>query len=74
MSTQDSELVKDINHKIEQAKRNIDQGEIGRTLAMNKINEIKLSLSQIKDNFQKEAELAVSNGKGAEPMQTVQQK
>ena len=39
------------------------QGEIGRTLAMTKINEIKLALSQVKENFEKESDNAVSNAK-----------
>ena len=71
----------DIEHKLEQATRNVAQGELGRTLAMNKINDIKLSLGQFKDNFIQEAEQAVvdpttqdeNNGTPA-PTMTVAQK
>ena len=51
----------DIDKKIDQATRNVAQGELGRTLAMNKINDIKLSLSQFKENFIQEAEQAVND-------------
>uniref|UniRef100_A0A7S3MYK4 Uncharacterized protein n=1 Tax=Strombidium inclinatum TaxID=197538 RepID=A0A7S3MYK4_9SPIT len=42
---------------------------------MNKINEVKLSLGQIKDNFAKETAHAVSNGQSEEsPMYNLQTK
>ena len=37
------------------------QGEIGRTLAMTKINEIKIALAEVKENFEKESANAASN-------------
>ena len=52
--------------KIDQAKRNVAQGELGRTLAMNKINEIKLSLAQYKEHFQELAQHAITDPKGEE--------
>ena len=42
---EDELFLKQIDVFIDQAGRNTQQGEIGRTLAMNKINEIKLQLS-----------------------------
>ena len=55
-------LMTEIDTKVAQAERNANQGELGRTLAMNKINEIKLHLSQLSKNFQKQAEIAVTDG------------
>ena len=40
-------LMTEIDTKVAQAERNSNQGELGRTLAMNKINEIKLNLGQL---------------------------
>ena len=72
----DSEIISSIDHTLEQANRNVAQGEIGRTLAMNKINEIKVSLMQFKTNFKKEAASAVTNGlsEDGEAMQTLAKK
>ena len=39
---QDKKIVADIQVKADQANRNAKQGELGITLAMNKVNEIKL--------------------------------
>lgn len=64
MNTADSDIMKLIDNKIDQAKRNAAQGELGRTLAMSKVSEIKMSLAQIKDNFVKETQHAVSDGTG----------
>ncbi len=67
-------LVK-IDEKLAQAQKNTAQGENGRTLAMNKINEIKLSLGQLKENFAKETAHAVSNGNSEDsPMYNLQTK
>ncbi len=38
-------MLSDIDNKISQAQRNTKQGELGHALAINKINEIKLSLA-----------------------------
>ena len=62
LSKQDDEILATIDHTLDQAHRNIEQGEIGRTLAMNKINEIKVQLMQFKTNFGKEAVDAVTDG------------
>ena len=53
-----------MDKKIDQAQRNVAQGELGRTLAMNKINDLKLSLAQFKEHFKEEAEHAVSDPTG----------
>ena len=53
-----------MDKKIDQAKRNVAQGELGRTLAMNKINDIKLSLAQYKEHFKELAEHAVADPQG----------
>ena len=72
MNQVDSQMMEKIDQKLDQAQRNANQGELGRTLAMNKINEIKLSLSQVKENFEKEASHATSNGLSEEdPMYTL---
>ena len=55
-----------MDHKITQAKKNANQGELGRTLAMNKVNELKLSLGQLKANLQQETETATSDKLGEE--------
>ena len=52
----DIEILSQIDSKLDQATRNAAQGELGRTLAMSKVNEIKLALGQVKDNFLKETE------------------
>ena len=59
----DENLLGEIDHYLDQAKRNVAQGDIGRTLAMNKINEIKVNLLKFKQNFNKEAGYAVTDGK-----------
>ena len=41
---------------------------------MNKINEIKLSMATLKTNFKKEADYAVTNGKGEDPLYKLSQK
>ena len=75
MNQDDDQILKVIDEKISQAQRNANQGEIGRTLAMNKVNEIKMGLAQVKSNFQKEAEHAVSNGLSEEmPMYNLDKK
>lgn len=51
MAQADSQIISELDKKIDQAKRNVAQGELGRTLAMNKINEIKLSLAEFKQHF-----------------------
>ena len=56
-----NEILKTIDEKIEQAERNSAQGELGRTLAMNKINEMKLAMIQYKTNFLTEAKKATSD-------------
>ena len=45
MEKETSDLMTEIDTKVAQAERNANQGELGRTLAMNKINEIKLHLT-----------------------------
>ena len=47
MEKETSDLMTEIDTKVAQAERNANQGELGRTLAMNKINEIKLYLGQL---------------------------
>ena len=54
-------ILAEIDQKISAASRNANQGELGRTLAMNKINEMKLALIQLKGNFLTEAKQAVTN-------------
>ena len=58
----DIDILAQIDFKLDQAGRNAVQGELGRTLAMSKVNEMKLSLSQVKENFVKETQQAVSDG------------
>ena len=53
-----------MDKKIDQASRNVAQGELGRTLAMNKVNEIKLSLTQFKEHFKEEVEHAIADPSG----------
>ena len=53
-----------MDKKIDQAQRNVAQGELGRTLAMNKINDLKLSLAQFKEHFKEETEHAVADPSG----------
>ena len=75
MNQADLQMLQKIDQKIDQAQRNANQGELGRTLAMNKINEIKLSLGQVKENFEKEASHATSNGMSEEePMYNLKTK
>ena len=66
MVQQDTQIISEIGAKIDQAGRNVAQGELGRTLAMNKINEIKLSLSQYKENFVELSKHAINDPKGDE--------
>ena len=68
--------MKTIDEKIGQAQRNAHQGELGRTLAMNKINEMKLALIQMKQNFKAEASDATSDKVSEEdiPVFTLAQK
>ena len=66
LSQNDQEILAEMDHKIDQAKRNAVQGELGRTLAMNKINELKLSLGQLNTNFLAETEAATSDKLGDE--------
>jgi hypothetical protein len=47
MEKEPTNIMTEIDQKISQAERNANQGELGRTLAMNKINEIKLHLGQL---------------------------
>uniref|UniRef100_A0A7S3FTS6 Uncharacterized protein n=1 Tax=Strombidium rassoulzadegani TaxID=1082188 RepID=A0A7S3FTS6_9SPIT len=54
MNTRDEQLTKDYNVKLEQSKRNIEQGEMGRSLASSKVVDIKNSLSQIQANLDAE--------------------
>ena len=60
----DNTLVSEIDKKIDQAQRNVEQGELGRTLAMNKMNEIKLSFAEFKEHFKEETENAVADPQG----------
>tara|TARA_B110001450_G_scaffold195124_1_gene183433 strand:+ start:164 stop:349 length:186 start_codon:yes stop_codon:yes gene_type:complete len=55
MNQADLDIMKTVDMKLDQAKRNAEQGELGRTLAMSKVSEIKMSFAQIKENFEKEA-------------------
>ena len=64
MAQEDSTILSDMDKKIDQAKRNVAQGELGRTLAMNKINDIKLSLAQFKSHFKELTEHAVADPQG----------
>ena len=48
---QNDKLIKEYNMKIDQANRNVAQGIFGRSLATNKVSEIKESMSQIASNF-----------------------
>jgi hypothetical protein len=50
-------LIKEYNLKIEQAQRNVNQGLFGRTLASNKVSEIKQALTQIYTNFHEDADM-----------------
>lgn len=70
MAQADTQIISELDKKIDQAKRNVAQGELGRTLAMNKINEIKLSLAEFKSHFQELAEHAVADpsGEDAQPV------
>ena len=61
----DIDILAQVDFKLDQAQRNAAQGELGRTLAMSKVNEMKLSLTQVKDNFVKETQQAVSDGNTA---------
>ena len=76
MQKEDTQLFSDMDKKLEQADRNARQGELGRTLAMNKINEIKLQLGQFRKNFEQEADNAVTNKASEEdvPVFTLAQK
>lgn len=47
MDDETTTLMTEIDQKVAQAERNANQGELGRTLAMNKINEIKLHLGEL---------------------------
>ena len=67
----DQEILAEMDHKIDQAKRNAVQGELGRTLAMNKVNELKLSLGQLKENFLAETETALNEKLGDEDVPLV---
>ena len=62
MNSADMDIMKQVDLKLDQAKRNAEQGELGRTLAMSKVSEIKMSLAQVKENFVKETAHAVSDG------------
>ena len=65
MNKADIDILAQIDSKLDQATRNAAQGELGRTLAMSKVNEIKLSLGQVKENFVKETEQAIADGNTA---------
>merc|ERR1740130_2655602 len=62
MNSDDMNIMNTVDLKLDQAKRNAEQGELGRTLAMSKVSEIKMSLAQVKENFVKETQHAVSDG------------
>ena len=55
MNQADLDIMKTVDMKLDQAKRNAEQGELGRTLAMSKVSEIKMSFAQVKENFIKAA-------------------
>ena len=55
-----------MDHKIDQAQRNAVQGELGRTLAMTKINELKISLNQLKSNVEEEIKNGMNDKLGDE--------
>ena len=61
MNQADLDIMKTVDMKLDQAKRNAEQGELGRTLAMSKVSEIKMSFAQVKENFIKETQDAVAN-------------
>ena len=66
MAQEDTQILTEMDKKIDQAQRNVAQGELGRTLAMNKVNELKLSLAQYKEHFKELAEHAVADPKEEE--------
>ena len=75
MNKVDAGVLETIDKTIDQATRNAAQGELGRTLAMNKVNEIKLELDDLKTNFISEAEKVVANGNDEEaPLFTLEKK
>jgi hypothetical protein len=55
--------LEEVDHKLAQSNKNVKQGELGRTLAMNKVNEMKISLAQLAKNYEQEAKFSVSDGK-----------
>ena len=57
----DTEILSKMDTIIELAERNSKQGSLARTMSMNKVNEAKIFLDQLKTNFMKEADAAVAN-------------
>ena len=56
MAKENEGLIKEYRFKLDQSKRNIAQGELGRSLAEGKISEIKQKFAQLDKNLKEEAE------------------
>ena len=56
MAQEDAQLIKDYKFKLDQTKRNIEQGELGRSLAEGKVSEIKQKFDQLDKNLKEESE------------------
>jgi len=54
MLKEDDVLIKEYKVKLDQSARNIQQGEMGRSLAQDKINAIKQAMLQLDTNIKSE--------------------
>ena len=55
LETADKQLIQDYSTKLDQSRRNVNQGILGRQLAENKINEVKASMELISSNLARQA-------------------
>ena len=63
-SSKDEKAFAEIDNELEQAKRNVDQGEIGRQLGLTKMVGLKMNFKNLGDNIKKEI-MGISNLPGA---------
>ena len=56
MLSQDKTLIAEYGKKLEQSHRNVNQGIMGRSLAQDKLSDVKTSFSQISQNIKKEGQ------------------
>ena len=56
LNHQDATLITEFENQLSQGLRNAEQGEMGRALAVSKLQNIKLNISTLESNFKTEAQ------------------